>query len=316
MRSAGCGLRRPKRLPGSPSVGNTLQTAPASAVWEHVYISYFDESGYTGRSGWAEQRVLILGGVLVNTYRAPKTRREWRTLLDELADIAGAPLDELKGRELFRGDGAWRACGHEARAEARTQLLDWLDDRGHKLVVSGVQYDRIDAAAEVCPPAHELNPYVVAGVHAALMIQRSQHSPRDQELNKKLTLLMYDRQDRRLEHRLARLLADPPEWAMAFVHGRCTEDDGLPAILDTAYFADSKQAELIQVADFVSYMIQRKASLDSGAPPSFDAEPDILADVWNRLRPLLIDRRHRFPRGGGDFSRYMEAVSPPALTQL
>ena len=278
-----------------------------------MFICYIDESGYTGPNGWADQRVLVVGGVLVNTYRAPKTRRDWKGLLVELGGIAGQPLTELKGRELFRGGGSWAQCGHQARAEARTRLLEWLRQRGHKLVVSGVQYDLRDAAGAICPEAHELDPYVAAGFHAGLIAQRHQHAPQDRQLNKKLTLLMYDRQAVRLERQLARHLASPPQWGMEFVRGRSTEEDELPAILDTAYFADSKQAPLIQVADFVCYMIQRKAVLDCGVAPSFDGEDQIIESVWTGLEPLLITRAHRFPAGPRSFSLYMRAVSPEAL---
>jgi hypothetical protein len=44
-------------------------------------------------------------------------------------------------------------------------------------------------------------------------------------------------------------------------------------IVDTAYFVDSEQAPLIQIADFLAYMIQRKAALDEGAPPRSTTRP-------------------------------------------
>lgn len=278
-----------------------------------MFICYLDESGYTGPNGWATQRVLIVGGVLVNTYRAPKTRRDWLALLAELAEMAGQPLDELKGRELFRGSGAWGSCDHLTRTAARSKVLTWLAERGHKVVVSGVQYDRLHDATNLCTQAHALHPYVAAGVHIGLMVQRSQHASTDRTLNKNATLLMFDRQAGTHEQQLARLLATPPAWAIDFVSGRCSEKDTLPVILDTAYFVDSKHASFIQIADFVSYMIQRKASLDAGSHPSFDGEKGVLEDVWTGIEPLLIAKTHRFPAGQRPFARFMEAVSPPAL---
>lgn len=68
-----------------------------------MYLFYGDESGHTGKTATAKQPVLVLAGLLVNTHRAGKTRREFADLLSLLSGFAGQPLEELKGQQLFRG---------------------------------------------------------------------------------------------------------------------------------------------------------------------------------------------------------------------
>jgi len=72
--------------------------------------------------------------------------------------IAGEPLNELNGQQLFRGSGPWATCGHEQRAEARHRLLDWIGERKHVVVASGVVYDRFSQFTAECEGAAQLSP--------------------------------------------------------------------------------------------------------------------------------------------------------------
>jgi hypothetical protein len=106
--------------------------------------------------------------------------------------------------------------------------------------------------------------------------------------------LFYDRQDRD-ERRAAAAIATPPPWAVDFL-GDKTSDGELTAIVDTAYFVDSVQAPMIQVADVIAFMIQLKAALDEGAGPAFDGEEDVVNDIFGQLEPLQLEGSHRLPR--------------------
>jgi hypothetical protein len=111
---------------------------------------------------------------------------------------------------------------------------------------------------------------------------------------KNATLLFFDRQEQD-ESAVAAAIATPPEWAIEFVGDRASSGE-LTAMVDTAYFVDSVQAPLIQVADFVAYMIMRRAALDEGAAPTFDSESDVVNSIFEQLEPLLLERSHRLPR--------------------
>jgi hypothetical protein len=279
-----------------------------------VFLFYGDESGYTGAQGGAAQPVLVVAGVLLNTHGASKTRREYRELLAELGELAGRNLTELKGQELFRGTGTWNGVGHEERAAARVRILEWLAERGHKVVASGVACDRLDEAREVCPGLGGLTPRTIVTVHTALAIQRAKHSTTLRDQRKNATLLFYDEQPQANDQAtVAAAIATPPDWALELLGDRHSEGE-LTAIVDTAYFVDSEQAPLIQIADFVAYMIQRKAALDEGAAPTFNGEADVVNGIFEQLRPLLLERSHRLPRQPATAAAAaLRAASPACL---
>ena len=281
-----------------------------------MFLSYFDESGHAGKGRDPNQPVLVVAGVLVNAYRDPKTRRDWRSLLDDLQEIAGCPLDELKGRELFRGDGPWRRCHHADRAAARERILGWLTQRKHKIVASGIVYERWEDS-KLCQLSEVQNfdPLVIASVHVGLIIQRLNYARKESDLNKQKTLLVFDHQSKETQKQIPTLLAKPPNWAMGFVKGRCNEDSNLPVLIDSAYFADSVQAPLIQVADFLCFMLQRRSALSLGQEERFDGEQDIIDEVTEQLDNLMVGRSYRYPRGKAiSFARLMESLAPPDLT--
>ena len=279
-----------------------------------MFLFYGDESGYTGGQGSISQPVLVVAGVLLNTHGASKTRREFRELLDELGQLAGHPLTELKGQELFRGTGPWGGVGHTERAAARVRILEWLDERGHKVVASGLVYGRLQDGRITCPGLVNLSPRTIATVHTALAVQRAKYSVPLNDQRKNATLLFYDEQPQAGDQiAVAAALVSPPDWALEFLGDR-QSDGELTAIVDTAYFVDSVQAPMIQIADFVAYMIQRKAALDEGAALTFTAEDQVMNGIFDRLRPLLLERSHRLPRQqASSASAALRTVSPACL---
>ena len=277
-----------------------------------MYLFYGDESGHTGMVTTAQQPLLVVAGLLVNTYRAGKTRREFADLLSTLSGFAGQPLQELKGQQLFRGSGPWANCGHVARAAARHEILRWIRNRKHAVVASALLYARLPHAATACPDLAGLSPRAIATLHCALAIQRNQHSPQAAQQNKNVALLVFDRQDSTDQAAVQDLLGQPTPWMSAFVRPKSAPGE-LSAIVDTAYYADSHRAPLLQVADFLAFMIQRKAALDSGSPTAFAGETAVIDDVWGDLTSLLITKDQRLPSKGGAFATAMRSMSPACL---
>jgi len=277
-----------------------------------MFLFYGDESGYSGEQFGAEQPVLVVAGILLNTHGASKTRREFTELLAELSELAGTELTELKGQALFRGSGAWAGVGHADRAAARRRILEWLEERGHKVVASGLVYARLEEARAACPGLAGMSARAIATVHTALAIQRAKYAANASGRRKSATLLFFDRQDQD-ESAVAAAIATPPDWAVEFVGDRAADGE-LTAIVDTAYFVDSVQAPLIQLADFVAYMIMRKAALDEGAAPKFGSESDVVNSIFEQLEPLLLERSHRLPRQPATAAATaLRTVSPSCL---
>lgn len=258
--------------------------------------------------------MLIVAGILLNTHGSHKTRREYRELLAEIGQVAGRGLGELKGRDLYRGRGDWAGVVAPDRALVRRQILEWLGERSHKIVASGVIHDRLPAAHLECPSLVGISALALATTHVVLAIQRANFAQGVTAQRKKASLLFFDRQAPADRTAVTTHITAPPDWVMEFVGDRTTERDELSAVLDTAYFVDSTQAPLIQLADFVAFMIQRKATLDLTGDEAFHGETDVLDSVFEQLQPLLLQRQHRLPRQPETAAaRALRAVSPTCL---
>jgi Protein of unknown function (DUF3800) len=276
-----------------------------------MYLFYGDESGHTGGKASPTQPVLVVAGLMVNTWRHGTTTREFRDLMERLSGVAGVELTELKGRELFKGSGQWRDVPHERRAEARHAVLQWIGDRKHRVVAVGIIYDRWPSA-ESLPELGKIRPRAFASTWCGLAIQRAQFASGIGKQNKQVCVMVLDRQDGQDETTIQNALTAPPSWALDFVNDRQL-DGQLSAIVDTAYFGDSAKAPLIQVADFLAFMIQRKCSLECGSKSGFDGEKDIIDDVFEALSPLLLPRKHRLPAGKEPIKQALKAFSPDCL---
>lgn len=144
-----------------------------------------------------------------------KTRREFRELLDELGEMAAAPLRELKARTLFRGSNEWAGVGHARRAEARNRVLQWLGERGHKVVASGIVYDRLEEARAACLGIAGLRPRVLATVHTALAIQKAHYATSASDQRRNASMLFFDHQGED-QPQVARAIANPPDGRSPF----------------------------------------------------------------------------------------------------
>jgi hypothetical protein len=58
---------------------------------------------------------------------------------------------------------------------ARRRVLEWLEERGHKVVASGLVYARLEEARTACPDLVACPHAQIATVHTALAIQRARY---------------------------------------------------------------------------------------------------------------------------------------------
>jgi hypothetical protein len=259
-----------------------------------MFLVYADESGQSGDQLQAHQPVLVVGGVLVNSYNGARTRREMEDLLTQLAELAGHNIPELKGSDLFRGRGAWEGVNHATRRQARQQIGAWIAERQHKIVLSAIRVARF-LEMRGAGQLPNIRARVFASIHLALQVQLKNSSHRAAEQRKNSTILIFDKSDNGEQNDIARLIAHPPEWALEVVQD-AHRDGELSAILDTAYFVESTQASLVQLADFICYFIQRKAVLGEGLAESYVGETASIEETWEQLRPLVLPRSKRLPQ--------------------
>jgi hypothetical protein len=264
-----------------------------------VYICYADESGYAGSGSTANQPILAMAGILVNTYNIHRTQDELSELIT-LVEQTGRRVQELKGQELYRGTGPWRGMKGEDRHGLYEALLQWLAGRPHRVLLSVLDNAR----------AHNLisreygwvkAPYVAAGLHLALQVQRTNQS---QKRNKGKTLLVYDQLGQH-EADLSYLIADPPSDTdpyYGYMGG-----PRLDQIVDSVYFVRSHHASFIQLADVVAFVARRRAELVALVRRArFPHERDRLDCWWKQLSPRLNRRSNALPPGDEGFVGFIK----------
>lgn len=244
-------------------------------------LCYVDETGTDDKSP-----VLIMAGIVADTQRIRRTAEDFSRLLDGAADAAPA-LKELKGVDLYRGNGPWKKVPGEARHRLIGNLCAWIVERKHDIALAAI--DRAQCRQK---PLHGLPEWMSGALHIALQLQRSQQATKG---NKGRTLLVFDDQ-RRYDESLPELLYAPPGWTDEY-YDRNPKKVRLDQIIDTAFFARSHQVGLVQVADVFAYVFRRYAEIaDYGHPEGYDGELERLRGWVEGLATVLLPRASRWPR--------------------
>lgn len=223
---------------------------------------YIDESG-TGSEPFA-----VMVGVLVDAHRMRPTKADWDGLLLNLSRIAGRHIEELHTRDFYAGNSPWRELSGEQRSEIVDAVLTWLAKRKHSILYSSLDkslwYEQFPSDARYA----EVNTlWRFLGFHLVLAIQR--HTQRERR-NKGNTVLILDNEERE-RIRFTDLLLSPPAWSDTYYDRRRNQEQ-LDQIVDTPYFADSRDVPLLQLADFLAFFLRRHAELEAGNAERYDGE--------------------------------------------
>lgn len=244
-------------------------------------LCYVDETGIDGKSP-----LLVMVGIVADSTRIRRTATDFSRLMDDAAELSAA-LKELKGVDIYRGNGAWKGVHGDTRHELIGDLCEWIAERKHSLALAALDLKR--AKAE---PLHDLPPWLAAALHIALQLQKTHQGL---QKNKGQTFLVFDQQVRYAD-RLAELLFAPPPWTDGYYQRKKTQDP-LDQILDTAFYARSHQVGLVQVADVFAFVFRRYAEIkDYGDEERYAGELARLEGWVELLAGRLVTRGNRWPR--------------------
>jgi hypothetical protein len=278
-----------------------------------MYLSYADESGYSGGKYDSRQPVFTMVAVLPNIYNFHRSDSEFREVFNIIN--ARVPISELKGEQIYRGKGAWRKIKPQNRDRVIKFYLNWISSRKHKLIVTAIDNRKYFSTKRKRPKNTILQklpcPYLFAALHTALVIQKLHRS---QTHNKGKTLLIFDEQDQ-FADQVADLIFDPPKFIDDFVEfNQKKEKVRLNQIIDTAFFVKSHQSSMAQVVDIVAYLMRLHLELSHyGLDDSYKNESSKIATWINQIRNKFVPFSKVYPKAKNSYNELLQAVKAKGI---
>lgn len=268
---------------------------------------YADESGHLGE-------ITVIVGVIVDAMRMRKTKSDWEKFLSELEGRFPGREIEIKGRQLYRGNAFWREWDAGERSSLIEEIIQWMIERRHRVTYGAVVKAKLSSARKHAQPKgfEDASEWSVAAIHLILQIQKEYQKERQ---NKGNTVFVFDHVSEREE--LLGIIQNPPCATEEF-YRKAKKDPPLDQLIDVPYFADSRHAILIQVADLFAYILHLHAEISEGImPQKFDGELDRL-EMWIKgMGPLLLPDSTRWPKSTKDpFTLFLRSIAPDSLLSV
>lgn len=269
-------------------------------------LCYVDETGTDGKSP-----LVVFVGVIADVARVHRTRNEFEQLFGDITGIPDRSVSEVKGSNLYYGNGPWRGVDGEVRHEVIHQLCQWLSERKHSLALAALDVDGFRGSD--FDAITGLDIWMCGSFHIALQVQRAHQG---MKRNKGSTFLVFD------EHKLkgdslADLLFDPPAWSDDY-YDRSRKQSALDQITDTAFYARSHHVGLVQIADVFAFVCRRYSEiLDYERDEVYEGEVNRLGQWISILDGRLLSVAHRWPkRTKSDLAKAYESLAPKSLREL
>jgi|SRR5688572_28311889 len=91
------------------------------------------------------------------------------------------------------------------------------------------------------------------------------------------------------------------------------KQEQLDQIVDVPYFGDSRDVALIQLADFLAFLLRRYAEIKENlVPPSYKDEEAKVSEWVSRFAGRSIGRRFMFPRTARGYAEALFYDNAPA----
>jgi hypothetical protein len=236
-----------------------------------MYLLYVDESATTDDPDPARLMYCVCGLRVIDTSygatveRLAKVIDNWEPKL---------PMTfEIKGSDLFHGEGAWRGRAVDERARFARAITDVLSKSNIRLYIS--TKESTDFTADY----KELLTKVVT--KAAGMTAKT-----GTRTSKQMLLVFDQRPD--FDPRYSEELRHTRDEVIA-IHKRSCR------FIDYGYEADSQHAPLIQAADFVAYHLRKRAIIQREdtlfAQRANDLVIGLLDEIAETLKPKLTSLR-------------------------
>ncbi len=273
-----------------------------------VNLCYCDESGF------GEEPIATMVGIVVDASRMHLTKVHWQELLDLLSGVTGRQIVELKTSDFYRGSGVWKGLRGDRRAVVISEIFKWLTDRKHHVVYTSVVKASFDRAWKAGDIPDELSTYWrFLGFHLVLAMQK--HCQKE-EKHKGHTIFVFDNQERE-QMRFTDIILRPPAWSDEY-YERDQKKSQLDQMVDVPYFGDSKEVSLIQLADFAAFFLRRYAEIKERLVPARYGDEEERLNGWMAdFAGRSIGRRCIYPRTQRQYAHDLfYDLAPPSIRDL
>lgn len=279
-----------------------------------MYACYIDESGHCGHKYNPDQPVEVLVGVMNNLgAKLPKTQREFLQLVQGLTrrDIS---VGELKASQAYRGQKAWFGVGDEQRMKLFEEILNWAAERSCKYFVAPIDSNRFfERKAAGCEIANRLQaPYIAGAMNIVLAVERCQSGTNN---NKGKTWVVFDEQ-KNLDEDLKRILLSDLSWTdpytgYTFSKRKAYNPPRLDEIFDIPYFSPSHGSVMIQVADWVAFVVNKYLLLTVyGFQEKFEGELEQITRWYEIIGKCVVKHTAIEPPVKDGVVRFFREVRP------
>jgi Protein of unknown function (DUF3800) len=248
---------------------------------------------YCDETGTGEEPYAVLLGVVVDASRMHVTKDDWSDFLSHLSRRVGQEFQEFHTRHFYSGSGFWKNLSGPMRSEVIDFFIEWFSKRKHHVVFSAVDKSAHKAMREAGQiPAEIDTVWKAMGFHIALALQKTFQI---EAKNKGNTIFVFD-QEVKEETRFQKLLLRPPDWSDSY-YGRQEKRKRFCQLVDAPYFADSKNVALLQVADFLAYLVRRHIEISENAiPAKYEGEAEKIAGWFKKIKARTVPYQSMYPK--------------------
>ena len=282
-----------------------------------MYMCYVDESGHCGKKYNIEQPVEVLCGVLTDTTKLFKTQREHAEILQILKE-RNIPLEELKASEAYRGRKSWANVPHGVRDRVFELILVWAQERVCKYIVCPIDTKKFfDQKEAGCAISKNLcHPYETGAMNVVLAVERLQKTKKN---NKGKTLIVFDEQKEHDKNILTLLEGD-----LSFTDSYTgykpkprakKQPQRLDQIIDVPHFSKSHLSVLIQIADWVAFIVNKYLFLTTyGEEEKYEGELEKITRWYLTIGESKIPHTHIDPPGKDFICKFFRTLRPENWT--
>ncbi len=282
-----------------------------------MYLCYLDESGHCGTKFNPAQPVEVMCRIVTDATKLFKTQRQHHQIIDIL-NKNGISIKELKAAHAYRGRKNWSKVSPKVRDNIFKTIIKWAEARSCKFIICPIDSRKFcDDKNNGCKFCNLLlNPYEAGALNAILAVQ---HIQKSKKKNKGKTQIIFDEQKGHDEN-LLRLF----EQDLSFTDGYTgylskprskNQPQRLDQIIDVPHFSKSHLSVLIQLADWVAFVVNCYLLLTAYEyDEKYDGELDKISSWYGRIGESLVTHTAIDPPGKDDLCRYFRNIRPNGWT--